>query len=151
MVTTRMAWTPEVWLVFGSSPQIISIKLVEPSAPQVQLFSGGSGGQFIASKSSQDFTNQRRAQTVRKLAIMFFIATKMGQSKSNDQRGGSSFAGLPSASATLRPPPGPQSWRCSPLLAHLSGFERTPFAFARNAAVETWESHKLLAPQAFDH
>jgi hypothetical protein len=116
-----MAWTPEVWLVFGISPQIIGIKLVEPSAAQVQLFSGGSGGQFITAKSSKDFTNQRRAQTVRKLAIMFFIATKMGQSKSNDQREGSSFADLPSASATFRPPPGPQSWR--------------GFAFARNAAV----------------
>lgn len=46
----------------------------------------------------------------------------------------SSPAGLASASATLRPPSGPQGWECSPLLAHLSGFERTLFAFARNAA-----------------
>jgi hypothetical protein len=42
-------------------------------------------------------------------------------------------AGLPSACATLRPPPGPQGRECSPLLAHLSGFARTLFAFARNA------------------
>lgn len=106
--------------MFGGSPQIIGVKLVEARAPQVQLLSGVNGGQFITAKSGKDFTDQRSAQTVRELAIVFFITAKMCQSEANDQP----------------PPPGPQGWRCSPLLAHLSGFERTLFAFARNAAKE---------------
>ena len=86
MITTRMAGSPEVLLIFGSGPQVIGIKLVEPSAAQVQFLSGGSGGQLITAKSSEDFTDQRCAQTVRELAIVFFIAAKMCQSESNDQR-----------------------------------------------------------------
>lgn len=76
MIATRTAGTPEVLLIFGSGSQVIGIQLVKPSATQVQLLSGSGSGQFITTKSGKDFKNQRRAQTVRKLAIVFFIAAK---------------------------------------------------------------------------
>ena len=53
-------------------------------------------------------------------------------------------AGLPSVSATLRPPPGPQGRQCLPLRARLSGFARTLFAFARNATEFIWIMSKLF-------
>src|SRR6185312_17129301 len=120
--------------MFGGSPQIIGVKLVEARAPQVQLLSGVSGGQFITTKSGKDFTDQRSAQTVRELAIVFFITAKMCQSEANDQ------PPAPALRAFRRPPlrsgllQARRAGECSPLLAHLSGFERTLFAFARNAA-----------------
>jgi hypothetical protein len=98
MIATGMAGSPEVVLIFGSGPQVIGIKLVEPGAAQVQLLSGGRGGQLITTKSGKDFPDQRCAQTVRELAIMFFIVEKMCQSGSNDQRA------TPALRAFRRPP-----------------------------------------------
>lgn len=42
-------------------------------------------------------------------------------------------AGLEEAGAKRRPTKGPQGRECPPLRTHLFGFERTLFAFARNA------------------
>src|SRR6185437_5602830 len=98
MITARIAGAPEMLLIFGDGTQVIAIELVEPGAAQVQLLSGGSGGQFIAPKSRKDFTDQRRAQTVWKLAVMFFIAARMFKSQSNYQHA------TPALRAFRRPP-----------------------------------------------
>jgi len=87
-----------VVLMSGGGTEIIGIKLVKTSATQAQFFSGGGGGQFVASKSSKDFTDQGRAQTVRQLAIVFFIVAKMCQFEPNDQRA------APALRAFRRPP-----------------------------------------------
>ena len=98
MIPARMTGSPVVLLMSGSGPQVIGIKLVETSAAQAQLFGGGGGGQFMAPKSGKDLTDQRRAQTVRELTIVFFIAAKMGQRPPNNQRV------LPALRAFRRPP-----------------------------------------------
>ena len=116
MITTRMTGSPEVLLIFSSSPQVIGIKLVEPSPAQVQLLSGSGGGQLITAESSEDFADQRGAQTVRELAIVFFITAKMSQSEPNDQRA------APALRAFRRPP-----LRSGLLQARRAGV----FAFAR--------------------
>ena len=102
--------------MFGGGPQVIGIKLVEPGAAQVQLLSGRSSGQFITTKSGKDFTDQRRAQTVRELAIMLFITERMRQSEPNGQRA------TPALRAFRQPP-----LRSGLLQARRAGV----FAFAR--------------------
>jgi len=84
--------------MLGGGPQVIGIKLVEPSAAQVQLLSGGRGRQFIAPKSSKDFTDQGCAQTVRELAIVFFIVAKMREWQPNNE------SAIPALRAFRRPP-----------------------------------------------
>src|SRR5271163_132438 len=93
-----MAGTPQVLPMLGGGPQVIGIKLVEPSAAQVQLLSGGRGRQFIAPKSSKDFTDQGCAQTVRELAIVFFIVAKMREWQPNNE------SAIPALRAFRRPP-----------------------------------------------
>ena len=117
----------------GRGTEIVSIEFIEAGSPQSEFFGGNGGGQFFAPQGRQHLADQRRAETMGKLAIMFFINAQNGISPRSYRTDSSSPAGLPSAFATLKPPPGPQGWKCSPLLAHLSGFERTLFAFARRA------------------
>jgi hypothetical protein len=55
-------------------------------------------GQFALPKGGEDITDQRRAQTVWKLTIMFFIAAKMRDGQPNSRRT------IPALRAFRRPP-----------------------------------------------
>jgi len=133
MIAARMAWGPEVLLMSGSSTQVIGIKFVEAGSTYSEFFGGNSAGQFAVPKGGENFTNQRCAQPVRKLAIMFFIAANICEWQPNNE------PPIPALRAFCRPslrsglPQARRAGKCPPLLAHLSGFERTLFAFARNA------------------
>ena len=98
VIATRMTGSPAVLLIPGSGTKVIGIELVETGATQSEFFCGDRAEQFAAPKGGQDFTDQRIAQSVRELTIMFFIAAKMGQRQPNDQRA------VPALRAFRRPP-----------------------------------------------
>ena len=77
VIAARLTRSPAMLLMSGSGTQVIGIKFVEAGSAQSELFGGQGSGQFAASKSGENFTNQRCAQAVGQLAIMFFIAAKM--------------------------------------------------------------------------
>ena len=68
---------PAVLVVAGHGAQIVAIELVEASAAQAELRGGIRGGDFGAAKGGEHFADQRSAEAVRELAIMFFIAARM--------------------------------------------------------------------------
>ena len=136
---------PVVLVMPRDRAQIIGIELVEACATQAELVRGGAGGDVVAAEGRQDFADQRGTETMGKLAIMFFIAARMPRPAALDERGLPAPLGLPSACATLRPPPGPRGRKCSPLLARLSGFARTLFTFARTATASMSRLPKISA------
>ena len=79
MIATRMARSPGLSVSSGGGVQVVGVEFVESGASQVEFLCGGGSRQFATAKSSENFTDQRRAQTVRKLTVMFFIAAKMHQ------------------------------------------------------------------------
>lgn len=98
VIAARTPRSPAVMLMPGSGTEVIGIELVETGATQPEFFGGDRGGQFAAPKGGQDLTDQRCAQPVRKLTIMFFIAAKMRERQPNNQRA------LPALRAFRRPP-----------------------------------------------
>ena len=133
MIPTRCTGLPTINLAAGCRTQIVGIEFIEAGASKAKLFGGGGSGDTARPQGRENLTYQRSAKTMGKLPIMFFIGRRMSQCRQFTNQDGASPAGLPSAFATLWPPPGPPGWRCSPLLAHLFGFDRTLFAFACRA------------------
>ncbi len=107
VIAARMTWSPAMLLMSGSGTQVMGIKFVEAGSTQSEFFCGGRGGQFAAPKGGENFTNQRCAQAVGKLAIMFFIVAKMCQgqpnSESDDFQPCGPSVGLRYAPASSRP------------------------------------------------
>jgi hypothetical protein len=130
-------------VVAGGGPEIVAVKFVEAGAAQAELVSGDDGGDFVPAEGREEFTDQRCPETMGELTVMFFIAARM-RVPSGVGEFGVGPAGLKPASAPLRPASGPQGRACSPLRAHLSGFARTLFAFARNATVRVFSGRVLI-------
>ena len=97
--------------------EVIGVEFVEAGAAEAEFFGGNGGGDFVAAESGEEFADQGSAETMSELTIMFFKAARMRVRRAVGERGPPAPAGLPSACATLRPPPGPQGRECSPLLA----------------------------------
>ena len=72
---------PTLGLVAGGGPQIVGIDLIEPGAAQAKFFSGDRGGDFLPAKSGEHLTDQRGADPMRQLTIMFFIQGTMAQTR----------------------------------------------------------------------
>jgi hypothetical protein len=68
---------PVSFAVEGAGSEVIGIQFVESGAPQLQLFGSSSGAEFSAPESTQDLADQRGAQAVGKLAIVFFIPGRL--------------------------------------------------------------------------
>ena len=133
VIPTGGTGLPASGLPEGRRAEIVGVEFVEASATEAELFGHGRGGDFRAPESGKNFADQRRAETMGKLAKMFFISHTMAVSDEQTklpllQPCGPSV-GLRYAPASSRP----AGLECSPLLARLSGFARTLFAFARNA------------------
>ena len=149
VIAARSARRPERCRRVGGGVEIIGVELVEAGAAEAEFFGGDGGGDFVATESGEEFADQWSAETVSELSIMFFKAARMRVRREVGERGLPAPAGLPSASAPLRPPPGPQGRECSPLLARLSGFARTLSTFARNATANS-ASAAFFVPAASD-
>ena len=98
MIAARMAWSPGLSAALGGGTEVVGVKFVKSGASQVEFIGGGGGRQFATAKSGENFTNQRCAQTVRQLTIMFFIAAKMRDGPANSQ------SAIPALRAFRRPP-----------------------------------------------
>ena len=68
---------PAVLVVTGHRAQIIAIEFIEARAPEAEFICGRDGGEFAAPEGGEDCTDQRSAEAVGELAIMFFIAARM--------------------------------------------------------------------------
>ncbi len=77
VIAARMAWCPSLSVSSGGGGQVVGIEFIEPGASQVEFICRRGGGQFAPAKSRENFTDQRSAQTVWKLTIMFFISATM--------------------------------------------------------------------------
>jgi len=87
VIAARNTWEPGLVVVAGDSAKISGIKFVKTGAAQFECLSSGSGRNFATAEGGHDFTDQRSTQTVKELAIMFFIARKMAESRALDQCG----------------------------------------------------------------
>ena len=132
VIATGDSGRPAILVVACRSPEIVAVKFVEAGATQAEFVCGDGGRDFVAAEGGEEFADQRRTETMGELTVMFFIAARM-RTRLGVGEIGASPAGLKPACATLRPASGPLGRECSPLPAHLSGFDRTLFAFARNA------------------
>ena len=78
MIAAGGAWRPEFPTGVGGSVEVVAVQLIESGAAQAEFFGGSSGGDFVAAKGGEDFTDQRSSEAMDELAIVFFIAASMG-------------------------------------------------------------------------
>lgn len=104
VITTGGSRPPAIRVVVGDAPEIVAVEFVEAGAAQAELVRGGESGDFVAAEGGEDFADQRSTQTVRELAIMFFIAARMPLPEVLDQRGPSyETPGAPIRSGEVSP------------------------------------------------
>ena len=80
MISSRGSGLPALLLAAGGGPEIGRIKFIKASASQTEFFGGHRGGEFLSSEGPKHLADQRSAETMGKLAIMFFITRRMAQS-----------------------------------------------------------------------
>ena len=57
--------------------EIVRREFIKASASQTEFFGGHRGGEFLSPEGRKHFAYQRSAETMGKLAIMFFISRRM--------------------------------------------------------------------------
>ncbi|MGH9580535.1 MAG: DUF4372 domain-containing protein, partial [Terriglobales bacterium] len=103
--------------------QIVTVEFVAARAPEAELNCGHDAWDFAAPEGGEDFADQGSAEAVGERTIIFFMAARMVERR-----------GLG------------ECRECSPLRARLSGFDRTLFAFARNATTDSRSSGAATGP-----
>ncbi len=74
------------FLTTGGGTKVFTIQLVETSSTQPEFFGCGGAGEVPASEGSENFTDQRCAQTARKRTFRFFIKAKRREWNPNIQQ-----------------------------------------------------------------
>ena len=87
VVAARGAGRPKLRLLARGGPEIIAVEFVEAGATQAEWVGGGRGGNFGAAEGGQEFTEQRRTETMGELAIMFLMAARMRERSGVGERG----------------------------------------------------------------
>ena len=87
MIAAGGAWRPEFQTGVGGGVEVVAVQLIESGAAQAEFFGGRSGGDLVAAKGGEDFTDQRSSEAMDKLAIVFFIAASMAEWSRFGERG----------------------------------------------------------------
>jgi hypothetical protein len=77
VVATRGARRPAIPLLACDGAKIVAVEFVEAGAPEPELIGGGVRRDFVAAEGGEEFTDQRRTETMGELTIMFFMAARM--------------------------------------------------------------------------
>jgi hypothetical protein len=138
MVAARSAWDPRTLAACDTGAQIIGIELVEACAPDAQLRRGGGGRQLLGAKGCEDLTDERRSEPVNELLIVFFMARKRPQTRSDGEAHPRATL-LRRPSATLRSAYAASARGVFTFARKLlSTFARKVFTFARNATLQSF-------------
>src|SRR5208337_3671121 len=81
MISSRGSWLPTLLLAAGCGMEIVRIEFIKASASQTEFFGGHRGGEFLSPEGRKHLADQRSAETMGKLAIMFFIDRRMAQAR----------------------------------------------------------------------
>ena len=87
VIAARGAGRPELRRRARDGAEIIAVEFVEAGATQAELVGGGGGGDFVAAEGGEEFTDQRRTETMGELTIMFFKAARMRERSGVGERG----------------------------------------------------------------
>ena len=87
VIAARGAGRPELRRRARDGAEIIAVEFVEAGATQAELVGGGGGGDFVAAEGGEEFTDQRRTETMGELTIMFFKAARMREQSGVGERG----------------------------------------------------------------
>lgn len=87
VIAAGNAGRPGILPVVGDGAKVIGVEQIEAGAAQFEGLRGSAGRGLAIAEGSQDFADQRRAEAMGELAIMFFIAPRMRESREKDERG----------------------------------------------------------------
>ena len=77
VVAARSSRRPAVFVVAGNGAQIVAVEFVEASATEAEFICGRDGRDFVAPEGGENFADQRSAETVGELKIIFFMVARM--------------------------------------------------------------------------
>ena len=150
VITARSARLPAVLRAGGTGAEVVGVDLVKAGAPDCESRRGRRGREPARAETGKDFADQRCAETMGELLIVFFTARTMPERAGGRQARSAlgrrvRVPSLRSEPRTRRP-----NAECSRLLASpvhvcsqaLFTFARKVFTFARNA---TSRSHGAQA------